>query len=262
MRKELIQGEKFATIRCLDYDIFTDTLSKISFKDKLLINTVNQYSLCIAEKDNDFKSALKRSDILLPDGVSIVLAARILCGETIKKIAGADLHNYILTELNKFGGSCFYLGSSEDTLSRIKEKISTQYAQIKLGAYSPPFKQQFNEEDTSKMLNAINAFNPDVLFVGMTAPKQEKWTAENRDLINANVICSIGAVFDFYADTVKRPKQIWINMGLEWLVRLVKEPKRLRKRYLYYGPLFIIIIVRKWFNSKRTSNSGNGYCNI
>ena len=88
------------------------------------------------------------------------------------------------------------------------------------------------------MINAVNAFRPDVLFIGMTAPKQEKWAFANKEMLDAPIICSIGAVFDFYAGTVKRPGKAWIYCGMEWLVRLVKEPKRMWIRYGYYGPVF------------------------
>ena len=95
------------------------------------------------------------------------------------------------------------------------------------------------------MINAVNEFNPDVLFVGMTAPKQEKWVYENRHLINAPVICSIGAVFDFYAGTVKRPGKFWISIGLEWLPRLLREPRRLWRRTFISTPLFIWFVLRE-----------------
>jgi N-acetylglucosaminyldiphosphoundecaprenol N-acetyl-beta-D-mannosaminyltransferase len=86
---------------------------------------------------------------------------------------------------------------------------------------------------------------PDVLFIGMTAPKQEKWAHAYKAVLDAKVICSIGAVFDFYAGTIERPNKIWINLGLEWLGRLVKEPKRMWRRYLYYGPVFGFYLVRE-----------------
>jgi N-acetylglucosaminyldiphosphoundecaprenol N-acetyl-beta-D-mannosaminyltransferase len=93
------------------------------------------------------------------------------------------------------------------------------------------------------MINAVNKFSPDVLFVGMTAPKQEKWVYENRHRIKTPVICSIGAVFDFYAGTVKRPGKFWISIGLEWLPRLLREPRRLWRRTLISTPLFIWIVI-------------------
>jgi hypothetical protein len=95
------------------------------------------------------------------------------------------------------------------------------------------------------MLAAVNAVSPDVLFIGMTAPKQEKWAFEHKGFLQAQTICSIGAVFDFYAGTVKRPSAFWISLRLEWLIRLIKEPRRMWKRYLYYGPVFIAYILQK-----------------
>ena len=102
--------------------------------------------------------------------------------------------------------------------------------------------------DNQQMITAVNAFMPDVLFVGMTAPKQEKWSFTNKAALDAKIICSIGAVFDFYAGTVVRPHPFWIKLRLEWFVRLLKEPKRMWKRYLYYGPVFIKFILKKKLN--------------
>jgi N-acetylglucosaminyldiphosphoundecaprenol N-acetyl-beta-D-mannosaminyltransferase len=100
------------------------------------------------------------------------------------------------------------------------------------------------------MIAAIKVFKPDVLFVGMTAPKQETWAYEHYDEIDAKMICSIGAVFDFFAGTVKRPSKFWIKLGLEWFIRLVKEPKRMSRRYLYYGPIFVILMMKQKFRKK------------
>lgn len=228
----------------LDYTVYDDELKNISISQKMVINTINQYSFCIAEKDYIFKKSLQSSDILLPDGVAIVASVKLLSNKKIKKIAGADIHEYLLNELNNKSARCFYLGATENTLSKIKNRIAIEYPNIKIETYSPPFKPSFSENDNKKMIEAVNLFQPDVLFVGMTAPKQEKWSTEHKESLNTNIICSIGAVFDFYAGTVDRPKKIWISLGLEWFIRLIKEPKRMWKRYLYYGPIFILKILK------------------
>lgn len=95
------------------------------------------------------------------------------------------------------------------------------------------------------MIRQVNEINPDALFLGMTAPKQEKWSYKFKDRLNTKYICSIGAVFDYYAETVKRPSQLWIDMGLEWLGRMIQEPRRLYKRYLIYGPVFAYILLKE-----------------
>lgn len=226
------------------YRLFTKKLDELPKLPKMVISTINQYSFCMAEKEQQFKNALLQSDVLLPDGVGIVAAVRLQTGQKIDKISGSDLHHYMLEKLNRKHGSCFYLGSSEETLKKIKEKVTAIYPEIKVDYYSPPFKTNFSEQDNSKMISEVNNFKPDVLFVGMTAPKQEKWAIANKEKLQAKIICSIGAVFDFYAGTVQRPGEFWIKHGFEWLGRLLHEPKRMWKRYLYYGPVFLYALIK------------------
>jgi len=236
------------TVKLLSYSVFSGELNQISIDRKCIINTINQFSYAIAEKDDEFKQALIHSDVLLPDGVGITTAVKFLKKEHIKKIAGADLHQHFLERLNSTGGRCFYLGASENTLSLIKANLKSEFPNVTVGSYSPPYKNIFSESDTDLMIRKVNAFRPDVLFVGMTAPKQEKWVYKNKDKLQAKIICAIGAVFDFYAGTVTRPSKFWQNMGLEWFIRMVKEPRRMYKRYLYYGPYFLGQIVRLKLN--------------
>jgi N-acetylglucosaminyldiphosphoundecaprenol N-acetyl-beta-D-mannosaminyltransferase len=241
---------KYKTITCLGYRLFADNLESVAVNDKILINTINQYSYCIAEKDSEFKDGLRNSDILLPDGVGMTWASEFLNGKKVKKIAGADIHQFLLQKMNREGGSCFYLGASETTLVKIHNRIKNEYPNIKIGGYSPPFKPTFTAVDSAIMIQKVNEFKPNVLFIGMTAPKQEKWSHAHKEQLNANVICSIGAVFDFYAGSIDRPGKIWINLELEWLGRLLKEPKRMWKRYIYYGLVFVYEIFKKKVQSK------------
>ncbi len=234
-------------VRSMNYSIFAGMLRQIPLTKKLLITTINQYSYCIAEQDPEFKEALHNSDILLPEGEGIVKAVQVLTGQKVKKIAGADLHFYLLGMLDKNYGRCFYLGSSDITLKKIRERIKHEYPNITSGFYSPPYKNQFSEQENADMVKAVNTFKPDVLFVGMTAPKQEKWAYQHKPILDGKLICCIGAVFDFYAGTIQRPDKIWIDLGLEWLIRLTKEPKRMWKRYLYFGPIFVYLILKKKF---------------
>jgi len=226
------------TCNCLGYDVYSGSLDQISASGPTIFSTINQYSYCLAENDTNFRNALQRSDVLLPDGVGIVMAAKFLDHHDIKKISGWDLHQHMLEKLNASGGSCFYLGSTPSTLEKIKSKLRREYPNIKVSHYSPPFKPEFNDADDQEMIDRINEANPDVLFIGMTAPKQEKWAILHKQDLKAKYICAIGAVFDFYSGNIKRPGQIWIDLGLEWLGRFVSEPKRLYKRYTVYGAFF------------------------
>lgn len=231
-------------ISLLGYQIAKDYQFKEIPDRQTIINTINAFSWINANKDNEFKTALQTSDILLPDGIAIVFAAKFLNNDSIKKVAGADLHDMILKTLNETSGKCFYLGAAPETLIKIQNRILQEYPNITVDSYSPPYKETFTQEDNYIMVETINKFKPDVLFVGMTAPKQEKWIHENKSQIKVSVITGIGAVFDFYAGTKKRPNQWMISHGLEWFGRLMHDPKRLWKRYLIYSPQFFFHILK------------------
>lgn len=213
---------------------------------KLLINTINANSYNMAQKDSEFAEALLNGDVLIPDGEGIVKAVRWLRGETIERIAGWDLFQFEMDKLNKKGGKCFFLGSSEKTLSLIKEKTKEIYPNILVETYSPPYRPKPSEEESKTMTNVVNTANPDLLWIGMTAPKQEKWAYKHLNELNINChIGTIGAVFDFFAGTVQRAPVWWQNHSLEWLYRFIKEPKRMWRRYLIGNIKFIIYIFKE-----------------
>jgi len=224
--------------------VFTYPLSEIRFGDSCIINTINPHSYCEAKKDEVFSDALRNCDVLLPDGSGIVLAAKVLNGKRIKKIAGADLHQFLLKNANRKSQKVFYLGSEVSTLRLIQKRINNEFPNIEVESFSPPYKEKFSDQETATMLSEIKKFQPDILFVGMTAPKQEKWVFMNQAKIKVHTIASIGAVFDFYAGTVKRSGPIWIKLGLEWLPRLVKDPKRLWRRNFISTPLFLLDLIK------------------
>lgn len=233
----------------LGYNIDKASLASIDLNKVKVISTINPHSYCISKKDKAFETALKNADVLLPDGIGIVLAAKILNKEHIQKIAGYDLFMHLMAHLNTTKGSCFFLGASNETLEKITEKVTVEYPNVSVHTYSPPYKTQFSEADSKLMYEQVNTVKPDVLFVGMTAPKQEKWVDSFKDHLDANIICSIGAVFDFYAGDVKRSSPFWISLGLEWLPRFLKEPKRLAERNLISTPKFLLeILSHKLFN--------------
>lgn len=250
-----------ANIKILGYQIFSGDKEFFSGKISGVINTISPHSYIVARKDILFQKALLASDFVLPDGIGIVMAARFINRIKIKRIAGSDLHEVIIASLNRTGGSCFYLGSSDLTLGMIKKKLSHEQPAVKVGSYSPPYKPEFSDEEDSMMIKIINEFNPEVLFVGMTAPKQEKWVYKNRNKLNAPVICSIGAVFDFYAGTVTRSGKFWINLGLEWFPRLLREPGRLWRRNFISNPVFVMYVliekIRAVFSPDKSGMSNN-----
>jgi len=173
----------------------------------------------------------------------VVWAMRMLTGEKLHKIAGADLFFYEMERINTKGGACFFLGSSEETLQKIRKRATKEYPNIQVHTYSPPYKPEFSEDENNLMIEAVNAVEPDVLFVGMTAPKQEKWAYHHFEQLQSGHVCCIGAVFDFYAGTVKRAPGWLIQLGMEWSYRLIKEPRRMWRRYLIGNAKFIGLVV-------------------
>ena len=215
---------------------------------KFLIDTVNAHSFVVAQKDPAFADALLHADVLLPDGISIVNACRWLKTENApdEKIAGADLFAYEMEKLNEKGGTCFFLGSSPATLARIEEKAKSTYPNIRVITYSPPYKAVFTAEESQLMVNAVNAADPDLLWVGMTAPKQEKWLHAHWPELDIHCHAgAVGAVFDFFAGTVERAPQRWIDLGLEWLYRFLKEPRRMWRRVFISNFTFFRLVVRE-----------------
>lgn len=234
------------SIDLLDYPVFSEPLSHIKLAEKKqVIHTINAYSYVLSKKIPAFKRALQNSDILLPDGFPIVFLAKILRKRKIEKIAGADLFFHLMNLLNKSGGSVFFLGSTETTLIKIKERAAIDFPCVTVSYYSPPYKSSFSNVDSTRMIEIINSHHPDVVFVGMTAPKQETWVDENKKDIHARAICSIGAVFDFYSSIIKRAPLWMIKYKLEWFYRLIKEPKRMWKRYFFYSPQLMFDVINE-----------------
>ena len=215
---------------------------------KLLINTINAHSYNTALKDPLFAEALLKGDALIPDGAGIVMACKWLSTpqRPLERIAGWDLFQFEMDKLNKKGGKCFFMGSSEKVLSLIKEKAAVVYPNITVETYSPPYKAEFSEEDNRRMIEAVNRAKPDLLWVGMTAPKQEKWAYAHLKELDVNgPIGTIGAVFDFFAGNIRRAPLWWQKHGMEWLYRLIKEPKRMWKRYIIGNTLFLGYLVKE-----------------
>lgn len=221
---------------------------------KLLINTINAHSYNTARKDALFAEALSCGDVLIPDGVSVVKACKWIHAKSQPKerIAGWDLFTFEMNKLEKESAkdmeqdngagkkTVMFMGSSQKVLDLIVKKAAEVYPHLNVKTYSPPYKPEFSDEDNHAIIEAIHKANPDLLWIGMTAPKQEKWTYSHWNQLNIHChVGTIGAVFDFFAGTVERAPEWWQQHGLEWLYRLMKEPKRMWRRYIIGNTLFL-----------------------
>jgi N-acetylglucosaminyldiphosphoundecaprenol N-acetyl-beta-D-mannosaminyltransferase len=194
----------------------------------------NPHSLMRSEKDKVFSEALHAADLLVPDGIGVVLASRFRKGRIARRITGSDLFRELNLILQRGGGaSAFLLGSTDTVLHAMKTRMQREFPLVRVvGTFSPPFKPEFTCEDEDVMVEAVNRVRPDVLWLGMTAPKQEKLLHRMRERLDVGVALAVGAVFDFYAGTIPRPNALVQRLGLEWLGRLMREPRRLWRRNL------------------------------
>ena len=210
----------------------------------LVFACANPHSLVAAQTDSVFNQALLSADQVVADGVGTVVMGRFLGANIGPRITGSDYFFALMRALEQRGGGrVFFFGSSEQVLGLITHRMSIDFSGLTLcGCISPPF-GSWNEQDNERMLSQINEAKPDILWVGMTAPKQEKWVFENRQFLDVPVIGSIGAVFDFFAGTKPRAPDWMCKLGLEWLYRLLSEPRRMWRRNLLSTPIFIFQVL-------------------
>lgn len=210
----------------------------------------NPHSYVVSLNDAGFADALKSADWLVPDGIGVVYASRMLRGAVTVRVTGSDVFQGLHERMNLCKGmSVFFLGASEDTLTAICSRMADDYPNVRVvGTYSPPFKPVYSNAEVDAMVQAINLAAPDVLWVGMTAPKQEKWIFDNLQRLDVRFAGAIGAVFDFYVGKVKRSHPVFQRLGLEWLPRLVQQPGRLWKRMFVSAPIFVWHVLRARIN--------------
>ena len=238
----------------LDIDnLFQKIILDEEDKNTKIINCMNPHSFVISKNDKNFKEALKDSYLNLIDGVGVSLYLRLKNMVKINRITGYDLFEKVI--FIKKPTKYFFLGSTEKNLIKIKQRLGKENKNCLIETYSPPFVDKFSDDENEKIISKINSFKPDYLFVGMTAPKQEKWSFENKDKINVKFVLNIGAVFDYYAGYFFRPHKIVRSLGMEWIFRLAKNP-RLWRRTLISLPLYVKYIFKEIFISNHDINIG------
>lgn len=223
-------------------ELVEDSTEAISASGKQVVFAcANPHSLVVAKDDPLFARALKKSTHLVADGVGISALAWLIGADVGARITGGDYFMAVMSLLQERGGGrVLFFGSTRHVLDKIAARAARDFPAVEIcGLISPPF-GTWSQEQNALFVRAINDANPDVLWVGMTAPKQEKWVEANRNFLAVPIIGSIGAVFDFYAGTHPRAPEALRKAGLEWAYRLVREPKRMWKRNFVSSPLFVI----------------------
>jgi N-acetylglucosaminyldiphosphoundecaprenol N-acetyl-beta-D-mannosaminyltransferase len=215
--------------------------------EKRVIFTPNSEIIMMAKDDKNLLNAIKEADLIIPDGIGLVLASKILKKPLEERVTGIDLMENILDYCNKSKKSIFILGGKPGVADKALKNISKKYPNIKaLGSYHGYFKghhigQEGHDEEKS-VINLINNLKPDVLFVAFGAPKQELWIQRYKNEINSNIFMGVGGSVDVYAGEVKRAPVVYQKLGLEWLYRLIKEPWRYKRMMAL--PKFVIEVLK------------------
>lgn len=205
----------------------------------------NPHSLVVAERDQEFNAALREADAVVADGIGVTFAARLCRRDLGPRITGSDYFAAVMHALNERGGRVAFFGSKPEVLAQLSARCRREFPLVTIAAtISPPWGAWSQAQDT-QFTEQIRAADVDVLWVGLTAPKQEKWVQRNLGELQAGAIGSIGAVFDYFAGTVVRAPKWICDRGLEWAWRFAREPARLWERNVVSGPRFLALAVEE-----------------
>lgn len=226
--------------------ILNEVIELLKENNKFYICFPNAYLTVVANEQKKLLDILNSAKFVLPDGMPLIWYSKTFKKSLYSRISGYDFFYNFSKVANEEGYTYFFLGGeSKEVVLKIIERLNKDFKNIKVkGFFVPPFSESFSEEINNKIIEKINGCKPDILWVGLSAPKQEIWIYENLGRLNIKMACGIGAVFNFYSGQIKRAP-IWMQkVGLEWLYRLCSEPKRLFKKYLIYNTKFVILILR------------------
>jgi N-acetylglucosaminyldiphosphoundecaprenol N-acetyl-beta-D-mannosaminyltransferase len=217
-----------------------------------LIVTPNAQHVTLAEKNTVFREACRAASLSVPDGASIVLASRILGSPIRERVAGCDLMERLCSECAEHGHSVFFLGGLPGAAEKAAQLLLQRYPVLKVaGTYCPPYGFEANLDECTYIRERIARAAPDLLLIAFGAPKQEIWAWQNCLDLPVGLAMSVGSSFDTQSGMRPRAPRWMQRSGLEWLFRLVSEPKRLWKRYLLGNAAFLYIVLRQRFSFER-----------
>jgi N-acetylglucosaminyldiphosphoundecaprenol N-acetyl-beta-D-mannosaminyltransferase len=211
----------------------------ISAGERKYVCATGAHGVIESQTDEELRDIHNRAGMVTTDGMPLVWMCRALGAKHAERVYGPDLMRAVTAMSAERGFKQFYYGGDVGVADLLKEKLVSQHPKLQVaGTFTPPFRQLTSEEE-ERMIEEINAANPDIVWVGLSTPKQERWMATYRDRINAPVLIGVGAAFDFLSDR-KSQAPLWMQRnGLEWLFRALSEPRRLGRRYAWIVPVFM-----------------------
>jgi N-acetylglucosaminyldiphosphoundecaprenol N-acetyl-beta-D-mannosaminyltransferase len=215
----------------------------ISEKERTYVCVTGVHGIMESQRQPDLKLVHNAAGMVTPDGMPLVYVSRWATYSKCERVYGPDLMLEVCRESVRHGYKHFFFGTTPATLSRLTNRLSEQFPGLQVaGTFAPPFRP-LTESERTDVVARMNECAPDIVWVGLSTPKQERWMADHRQQLAAPVLIGVGAAFDFHSGTVRQAPR-WIQpLCLEWIFRLLCEPKRLWKRYLLNNPQFIVFLI-------------------
>ncbi len=224
-------------------------------RHKVFIVTPNADHIVKLHHDREFRELYKNAALVLADGMPLLWASRYLGTPLKEKISGSDLFPKMCEVSAEKGYRIFFLGGRPGAAVKASRVLKDKYPKLRVtGMYSPPFGFENDMEENAKIVKSINESGADILFVGLGAPKQEKWIYKYKDEYQVPVSIGIGVSFEFVSGFVKRAPVLMQKTGFEWFWRLIHEPKRLWKRYLVHDIKFFWLVLKQKYNKSNSRN--------
>jgi len=247
MKREVLESGECNILKVkfglIAYHVVMETLEQWRRNhERHYVTITNPHSVMMCSRDKQMRKATEMASMTLPDGMGIVLAAALLGYPHNGRITGPRLMLRLCDWGRKHGYRHYFYGGNEGVAEKLKEKLCRDYPGLQVvGTYSPPFKPLSPQEDRT-IVKRINSTKPDIVWIGLGAPKQEKYMMEHLGRIQATVMIGVGAAFDFHSGNVKW-SPFWIQrLGLEWAYRLAQNPRRMWRRNLD-SPLFLSKVI-------------------
>ena len=219
----------------------------IAHREKGYICVAATHTVMVCDEDPELRDAVLKASLTLPDGQPLVWAMNALGGDLEERVYGPELMARCCERAARTGTRMYlYGGRNQGALVQLALNLRQRFPGVKIvGGYSPPFRD-LSEEEEDAIVEEMNRSKADIVWVGVGAPKREKWMAAMRDRLDAPVLVGVGAAFDFHAGLIPQAPGWMQSAGLEWLFRMAQEPRRLGPRYVRYNPRFITGFARQY----------------
>jgi N-acetylglucosaminyldiphosphoundecaprenol N-acetyl-beta-D-mannosaminyltransferase len=255
-----ILGVHFSNLN--EPELITLLDDRITKAEKTQVCFVPTNSILAARKSQFVMDVYNSADVVMCDGVPVQWASRFLGTPLKQRLTGFDFFPHFIQHCAQKNYSVYFLGAKEGVAKQLAAIYQSRYPGIRVaGFYTPPFAASFSELQNAQMLSAINAVNPDVVFVSLTAPKQDIWIHQQLKQLNIRLAIGVGAAFDSEAGSLKRAPKLIQKLGLEWFYRFLQEPGRMFRRYFIEAPLFIPLVLLQFFSLQRRKFNFDSYRN-